>query len=377
MPALMRFAKPLSEPGRSGGRHVAFSLPGTTATTLGRLGNGLRFTGFRRSMRAVDAVQRQFRGRRRLSAECRRQHRGIDRVVLTRIVGLAATRRTATARTGTLFLVDGRRNRSSGDGRGNDGRLNRCRRRSGPTGLALATRFTLGAHLAVGTGLTLDARLAFRTGLTLRARLTFSTGLTLGARFALRTRFTLRTGFTVGAGLALGTLLAVVLALIPRLTRFALVTAIALLAADELLALRLVGHAIIVTVVAIGVIVALAAILFEARTVLVEHTEIMIGELRIIFEHHAITLGLRIARQGLVFLMQLRSIAARTIIDAVAVISTTTGVSPLRSLPTTTATAAGLTIVDQLLAVLVFETSPAPDRTDIARLPDADHSSAI
>jgi len=83
-----------------------------------------------------------------------------------------------------------------------------------------------------------------------------------------------------------------------------------------------------------------------------EHAKIMVGELEIIFGENPVAGLLRIARQRLVFFEQLRSIATRPIVDAIAEF----GASVLRALAilaTPAATATGLlTIVDQADAVL-------------------------
>jgi hypothetical protein len=85
----------------------------------------------------------------------------------------------------------------------------------------------------------------------------------------------------------------------------------------------------------------------------------MIGELQIIFGQHAVAGLLRIARQRLVFLEQLRSVAARTVVDPVATFEPATTAAAViaartvLALTTPTATATGLlTIIDQVKAVL-------------------------
>ena len=71
----------------------------------------------------------------------------------------------------------------------------------------------------------------------------------------------------------------------------------------------------------------------------------MLRELKIIFALNAVAGELGIARHGLVFLKQLRRIAALPVILPVA-----SGMTPevLASLPPTTAPAAALSIVDQM-----------------------------
>ncbi len=104
-------------------------------------------------------------------------------------------------------------------------------------------------------------------------------------------------------------------------------------------------------------------IFFEPRTGFGEHAEIMIRELQIIFGVDAVALHLGVARQRLVFFEQLGRVAARPIVNAIAVFGTTPRIATtLRALPATTATAAGLTIVDQVLlsSCLRFKTGVAP-----------------
>ena len=96
--------------------------------------------------------------------------------------------------------------------------------------------------------------------------------------------------------------------------------------------------------------------LFVPRARLRQHAEIMIGELQMIFGQHTIAGLLCVARQSLVFFKQLRRVAARAIIDPVAVIDaalTATLPTAVRSLTAPAATATGLlTIVDQVDVIL-------------------------
>ena len=102
----------------------------------------------------------------------------------------------------------------------------------------------------------------------------------------------------------------------------------------------------VVAVVILIVIVARTLLLVEARAGVAEHSEIMIGELQIIFGLDAVARLLRVARHTLVFFMQLGGIAALPIILAIAAIIIAAGdASGLLSTPT--ATAAALTIIDQ------------------------------
>jgi hypothetical protein len=151
--------------------------------------------------------------------------------------------------------------------------------------------------------------------------------------------------------------------------------AVAVLAAARLVAPLLVSARLLLSALAFILIIGLvfierraldaagrwrAAIFLEARASLGQHAEVMIGKLQIIFDVDAVTLHLRIARERLIFLEQLGGIAARTIVDAIAGILTTR-IATRRALllPATTATAAGLTIIDQVLVVLCLETNPA------------------
>ncbi len=145
----------------------------------------------------------------------------------------------------------------------------------------------------------------------------------------------------------------------------AVIAAIALIGIDPVI-----GHAfdiaVEILVIAIFELVVRATarlIFFEARTGFGEHAEIMIGKLQIIFGVDAVTLHLGVARQRLVFFEQLCRVAACPIVNAIAVFGTTPGIATtLRALPATTATAAGLTIVDQVLlsSCLRFKTGVAP-----------------
>ncbi len=154
-------------------------------------------------------------------------------------------------------------------------------------------------------------------------------------------------------------------AIVTLIALAAIITSVALIGIDPIL-----GHALDIAVeilvVALFERIVLAAaglIFFEARARFGKHAEIMIGKLQIIFGVDAVTLHLGVARQRLVFLEQLGRIAACPIINAIAVFGTTPRIATtLRALPATTATAAGLTIVDQVLlsSCLRFKTGVAP-----------------
>jgi hypothetical protein len=107
------------------------------------------------------------------------------------------------------------------------------------------------------------------------------------------------------------------------------------------------GHDVVLILVLVGcVIVATGALLLEAGAVLVEDPEIMLGELQPIFGLHAVALKLRIAGERLVLLQELRRVAARAGVLAVADVRRL--VRRTRSAATAAATAAVLTIVYQM-----------------------------
>jgi hypothetical protein len=105
-------------------------------------------------------------------------------------------------------------------------------------------------------------------------------------------------------------------------------------------------------------LIAARTLLFEARPALAEHPEIMIGELQIIFGHHAVALHLGIPREALILFVQLAGVAARAAIQTTAAVRGAVGAIG-RTRPAAAATAAVLTIVDQLFAAFVTgELSP-------------------
>src|SRR3546814_6259758 len=97
-----------------------------------------------------------------------------------------------------------------------------------------------------------------------------------------------------------------------------------------------------------------ALLLFLAGAIVRKHAEIMVGELEVIFRIDKITFRLRVTCQVLVLFKKLGSVAARTVIDAITRISAPAITLRARVVPT--ATAAGLTIIDQR-RVLVSITS--------------------
>ncbi len=100
---------------------------------------------------------------------------------------------------------------------------------------------------------------------------------------------------------------------------------------------------IIALIFVIIITMATRILLLEARSAFAEDTEIMIRELKIIFGLDAVACELGVARHALVFLKELRGIAALAIVLAVSRLSA----EILTPLPPTTAPAAALTIVDQ------------------------------
>ena len=114
----------------------------------------------------------------------------------------------------------------------------------------------------------------------------------------------------------------------------------------------------------VAIFAALAALVLEAGAALAEHTVIMVGELEEIFGLDPVPSKLGVARHVLIFLEQLGSIAALTIVRAVA------GLSPdiLASLPPATATAATLTIIDQIQTSLTKKKLPLSLQTGRAAL---------
>ena len=94
----------------------------------------------------------------------------------------------------------------------------------------------------------------------------------------------------------------------------------------------------------VAILAALAALVFVASTIFPKHTVVVIGELQEIFGLNPVPGKLCIAGHVLIFLEQLGGITALTIVRAIA------GLAPdiLTSLPPATATAATLTIIDQI-----------------------------
>jgi len=185
-----------------------------------------------------------------------------------------------------------------------------------------------------------------------------------GTRVTLYAIFALRTIFTPGAILALGAIfpLGAILACLAIVTLRSLFTLRAAVALRTILTLRTIlalGALAVVLTVELELlalifrveVAALTLILFDARLVVVEDAEIMIGKLEIIFRIHPIALHLRVASKVPVLLQQLRGIATCATVDAIAVIRTARVSATLRALSTTTATAADLPVVYQRVCV--------------------------
>ncbi|MBB4640629.1 hypothetical protein HNQ99_000922 [Rhizorhapis suberifaciens] len=113
-----------------------------------------------------------------------------------------------------------------------------------------------------------------------------------------------------------------------------------------------------------AIVVAIATpilLLFLTSAIVGKDAEIMVGKLQKIFRIHSIALSLSVARQILVLFKQLSSVAAGTAVNAVTLI--TAPAISLRARIIPTATAAGLTIIDQrlVLASITSQKSAASD----------------
>jgi hypothetical protein len=105
------------------------------------------------------------------------------------------------------------------------------------------------------------------------------------------------------------------------------------------------GHLVLAVVLVHFLVTRTAWVLFlKAGAAFAQDAEIVIGELKLIFGLDAVARKLRVARHALVFLEQLGGIAALTVVLPIARLPA----EILAPLPTTTATAAALTIVDQI-----------------------------
>ena len=101
---------------------------------------------------------------------------------------------------------------------------------------------------------------------------------------------------------------------------------------------------VLMTIIAAATLLIIILLLFLAEAVFLQHAEIMIGELQIIFCLDAVAGKLGVAGHILIFFEQLRGIAPLAIVARIIIVA-------LRTLATTTATAATLTIVDQVVSL--------------------------
>jgi hypothetical protein len=291
-------------------------------------------------------------------------------------------KKPAPASKGWLFFFSARR----GGGWGGGGRP--PRRRPPPPGGGRAPPTTTGLFL--GHGLTLgrgaqrgrqtvgiearglsrlggfDRALATRTtatarrgfGLCNRRGLFDEFGRGVGIRLFGRDRLFAPDGTAIVVATAIvaaGTIVAVAArTFVTRLTLAAALGVALLLAGANGVALvaiilALILEAVVILIVARFLARATLILLLEARAALAQHPEIVIGELPIIFGVDPVALTLRLGRQILVLFVQLVGVAARAVVDAIAIVGAAR-ISP-RTLPiiaaTTTATAAGLPIIDQ------------------------------
>ncbi len=213
---------------------------------------------------------------------------------------------------------------------------------------AVGTRpiFALGTVVALCTLLTLGTVVALDALLTLGTVVALDALLALGTVIALRTLLTLRTV------VALRTLVAEAIT-----ARLDLVEARLLLGAD-----RIALVAEVVTVVELIEVVTLAAhrLVVGTTALIGKNAEIMIRELQIIFRVDPVAGHLGVAGHVLVLFEQLGRVAACAAVDAIAAVTLPLATAAALTLlaTTTAATAAVLTVVDQI-TVLVLEPKPA------------------
>jgi len=310
----------------SGGRRLAVRLARTTAAA------GLHFL-----------------HRLAFEAECRRQHRGIDRIVVRRsrsfdrrsfdaiaIVVVPATRVAA----GTIAILAG----------------------LAPAAIAILARLIAARFLRLDTVAAAIAVAAVPIAVIAAIPVTgvpitvIPITVIAGVPNITVVAIAFAVGLTVGIAIAVTIVAAMALRLLAR--RVAHVEIVAVTVAVELVILfRL-----------LRLITALIAVLLlEARAGLAQHPEIVIGELEIIFGVDPIALHLGVARQILVFLQQLRRIAARAIVDAIA--TTLIGIASLRAL---SATAAATTVV--VCLTIIHQGDTVLSKPSISPTPDAYNS---
>ncbi|GAA3723903.1 hypothetical protein GCM10022268_35110 [Sphingomonas cynarae] len=196
--------------------------------------------------------------------------------------------------------------------------------------------------LTTGTLAPLDTRLVAtpltRTILSFRALLPLRALLALGLPF--RTFLPFETLLPLDRSVA--TVLPLGIALLAGADRLTLVT---------------------IFVVAVEVLrgAALLRLILEPATLIAQHPEIMVGELEIIFGVHPVALTLRIRREVLVLLVKLVRIAARAVIDTIAVVGTTlTALTRAATIVAAAATVATATAPSLLLPIIDQACRPLP-----------------
>ncbi len=106
---------------------------------------------------------------------------------------------------------------------------------------------------------------------------------------------------------------------------------------------------------------ALLRLILEPAALIAQHPEIMVGELEIIFGVHPVALTLRIRREVLVLLVKLVRIAARAVIDTIAVVGTTlTALTRAATIVAAAATVATATAPSLLLPIIDQACRPLP-----------------
>jgi hypothetical protein len=222
---------------------------------------------------------------------------------------------------------------------------------------ALAARAALAIHLRLLETLFAAAILALRTHRALLAAAVVALGA--GGAIVTAAFVTLGTGGAIvtAAILAHGTGLAVVAAAavagpaVHPLLAPALVAALIGFLVGAVLGIGAFGaHRLVAILVLVRhEVVAARALLFEAAAIFIEHAEIMIRELEIIFGLHAIAGELGVARKRFILLEKLGRIAALPVVLAIALVR---HIVRRALAAATAATAAVLTIVDQTLVLV-------------------------
>ncbi len=275
-------------------------------------------------------------------AECGRQAIGVerrgrlDRCFFARLAGTTTARRRIVLRHGVVH------DRRTIAGRG-------C-------GLYRTPVLDLLLAILAGTLVTLRAIVTAAVGtrpiFALDALLTLGTVVALDALLTLGTVVALRTLLTLRTVVALRTLVAEAIT-----ARLDLVEARLLLGAD-----RIALVAEVVTVVELIEVVTLAAhrLVVGTTALIGKNAEIMIRELQIIFRVDPVAGHLGVTGHVLVLFEQLGRVTACAAVDAIAAVTLPLATAAALTLlaTTTAATAAVLTVVDQI-TVLVLEPKPA------------------